>query len=32
MLIIQNSGVTCDPHEYLALEIRYMCTDAEILV
>jgi hypothetical protein len=30
--MIQNFGVTCDPHEYLALEIRYMYTDAQILV
>ena len=30
--MIQNSGLTCDPHEYLALEIRYMCTDTQIVV
>jgi hypothetical protein len=32
MLMIQNTGLTCDPHQYLALEIRYKCTDAQILV
>ena len=32
MSVSSTSGLTCDRHEYLALEIRYMCTDAQILL